>query len=267
MTHPQQPVVVFCWRGGERSRAVTNFLCLAGLAAQQLRGGHKLFRRHVQTYFEQGQWGRLLVLRGLTGVGKTRTLHRLAQRGVPILDLEGLANHRGSAFGALGLPPQPSQKQFEALLWDALRQLPPTGYLVTEGESRQIGRLRLPARLFQALQTETSLWLTANLDYRVQVVLEDYPAASRDKVLFAAPILGLKRRLGSARVDAYLALLAADRWDDLVRELMVDYYDPLYLHALPARRREIAIDQPDGLDRLRQVLAELLTQAPPEPEL
>lgn len=258
LTTPRQPVVVFCWRGGERSRAVTSFLCLAGLQASQLRGGHKVFRRHVLDFFEKGSWGRLLVLRGLTGVGKTRALHELAARGLPVLDLEGLANHRGSAFGALGLPPQPSQKYFEALLWDILRQVPADGYLVSEGESRQIGRLRLPQRLFEALQVETSLWLTAGLAYRAQVVLEDYPVVSRDKDLFAEPIIALKRRLGGERVAALLALLEADRWQELVCALMEEYYDPLYLHTFPARRVEIAIDRPDGLDRLQQAIATLV---------
>ncbi len=104
------PVVVFCWRGGMRSRALTSFLELAGIPARQLQGGHKAFRARVREFFETGEWGRLLVLRGLTGVGKTRLLLRLRDEGYPVLDLEGLANHRGSAFGALGLPPQPARR-------------------------------------------------------------------------------------------------------------------------------------------------------------
>ncbi len=106
----RQPVVVFCWRGGMRSRALVSFLNLAGVPTLQLRGGHKAFRAAVRDFFDQGRWGRLLVLRGLTGVGKTRLLKRLAGEGYPVLDLEELANHRGSAFGSVGLAPQPGQK-------------------------------------------------------------------------------------------------------------------------------------------------------------
>ena len=98
-----QPVVVFCWRGGMRSLALVQFLELAGVPARQLSGGHKGFRRMVLDFFEHGEWGRLLVFRGLTGVGKTEYLQRLAEKGYPVVDLEGLANHRGSAFGNLGL--------------------------------------------------------------------------------------------------------------------------------------------------------------------
>ena len=101
------PVIVFCWRGGMRSRALTAFLELAGTPARQLLGGHKAFRRLVLDDLEAGIWGRVLVLRGMTGVGKTVMLTRLTAEGYPVIDLEGLANHRGSAFGGLGLPDQP----------------------------------------------------------------------------------------------------------------------------------------------------------------
>ncbi len=257
------PVIVFCWRGGMRSRALTMFLDLAGIRARQLIGGHKRFRAHVRTFLDQGQWGRLLVLRGLTGVGKTRLLVRLAGQGYPVLDLEALANHRGSAFGALGLPPQPSQKEFEALLWDALRKIPPEGFAVTEGESRNIGKLVLPPRVYEALQRETSLWIEASLDYRVQVLLGDYPAAAELKAAFVAPIRALKRRLGGETVERLLDLLNADDWQQLVQELMVRYYDPLYNHTKPPRRLEIPIEPEErGLVRLKEGIARLLDQEP-----
>ncbi len=146
-----QPVVVFCWRGGMRSLALTQFLELAGVPARQLTGGHKGFRRMVLDFFEQGEWGRLLVFRGLTGVGKTEYLQRLAEKGYPVVDLEGLANHRGSAFGNLGLPPQPGQKMFESLLWDELRQIPRDAYVLAEGESRHIGRVSSAAQSLSGL--------------------------------------------------------------------------------------------------------------------
>ena len=98
--HPG-PVIVFCWRGGMRSRAMTSFMSLAGIPTRQLIDGHKGFRRKVLNFFEQPEWPPVFVLRGLTGVGKTQVLHKLQQQDYPVIDLEGLANHRGSAFGAL----------------------------------------------------------------------------------------------------------------------------------------------------------------------
>lgn len=253
------PAVVFCWRGGMRSYALTSFLDLAGVPARQLAGGHKAFRARVRDFFATGSWGRLLVLRGLTGVGKTRLLHRLETEGYPVLDLEGLANHRGSAFGGLGLGEQPGQKAFEAGLWDALRRIPPDGYALSEGESPHIGRLVLPPRLYAALQTEKTLWINASLDYRVGVILGDYPARQGLKKAFVRPINALRERLGAEAVGSLLHLLEEDRWEELVGRLMVDYYDPLYRHTQPDDRIEIDIEPlEEGLERLKRAIAKVL---------
>lgn len=254
------PVLVFCWRGGMRSRALTQFLELAGIPARQVSGGHKAFRALVRDFFERGAWGRLIVLRGLTGVGKTLMLERLAQGGVPVVDLEGLANHRGSAFGHLGLAPQPTQQMFEARLWDALRRVPVDGYAVAEGESRHIGRLMLPPRVHQALQSEISIWLEAPLEMRVRNILADYPARDNLKEEFAAPLRALKGRFGRQAVDEMLALLQAGAWEELVRELMVRYYDPLYRHTLPPRRLVVPLagDEGDDLARVEAAIAQAL---------
>lgn len=255
------PVVVFCWRGGLRSHSLTTFLNLAGIPARQLQGGHKAFRRRVVDFLERGEWGRLLVLRGLTGVGKTRILLQLAAEGYPVLDLEGLANHRGSAFGALGLPPQPTQKSFEALLWDELRNIPVGGYALAEGESKHIGRLVLPPRVYAALQQETTLWLNASLEHRVRVTLQDYPALDNLKSAFIPPIRALRPRLGGEAVERLLDLLETGDWESLVRELMVLYYDPLYNHTKAERRVEIDLEpEIAGLSRLKLAIGEVLEQ-------
>lgn len=260
----RRTVVVFCWRGGERSRALTTFLRLAGICAQQLRGGHKGFRRHVQEFFTAPRWGRLFVLRGLTGVGKTRFLHLLRERGHAVIDLEALAGHRGSAFGALGLAPQPGQKQFEARLWDQLCRLPADGWALAEGESRHIGKCLVPPSVYQSLQNETSLWLEASLETRVARILRDYPATSAHRELYRAPIAGLRRRLGSEAVARLLELLDGEDWPSLARELMVLYYDPLYRHTLPPRRIEINVDDEErGLLGIEAALSACLAEARP----
>ena len=253
------PVLVFCWRGGMRSRALATFFDLAGIPARQIEGGHKAFRAHVRGFFEQGHWGRLLVLRGLTGVGKTRLLLKLRAEGYPVIDLEGLAHHRGSAFCYLGLPTQPGQKEFEARLWDVLSSIPPDGYALAEGESRHIGRLILPQRVYEALQVETSLWIEASLDYRVRMVLDDYPACAELQQAFLRPLQLIRPRLGGEAHDRLVAHLQAGRWGDLARELMVLYYDPLYAHTLPERRVTVAIEpEVEGLARLRAAIAAIL---------
>ena len=254
----QGPVIVFCWRGGMRSLAMTSFMNLAGIHARQLSGGHKAFRSLVRSYFESQQWPPIYVLRGLTGVGKTQVLHRLAERGYPVVDLEGLANHRGSAFGALGLQPQPRQKMFETLLWDRLQQLESADYLLTEGESLHIGRLQVPKRFHQQMQVQTSLWLNASLEFRTRIILEDYPALDRLREQFEKPICALKERLGKKVVEQLLVFLNAGKWEELVRELMVHYYDPLYLHTRPEQRIEIDLEPfAEGLQRVVEAIDRL----------
>ncbi len=261
------PVIVFCWRGGERSRAMTSFFNLAGIPAKQVAGGHKAFRSHVLDYFDKADWGRILVLRGLTGVGKTAILKRLGAEGFPVIDLEGLANHRGSAFGNLGLPPQPGQKMFEALLWDALRKIAGDGYVLVEGESRHIGRVALPPRLHAAMQVEPSLWLQTSMENRVRCILDDYPARDEMKKEFERPILALKERLGGEMVERMLELLRAGKWDELTRELMMKYYDPLYRHTFPERRIDIDIDPFSGsLDPVRTAIGDILEGRYADPE-
>jgi len=252
------PVIVFCWRGGMRSLAMTSFLNLAGIHARQLSGGHKAFRSLVCDYFDQCEWPPIYVLRGLTGVGKTHVLHQLDAQGFPVVDLEGLANHRGSAFGSLGLAPQPSQKMFEALLWDRLQQLRSAKYLVTEGESLHIGRLLVPKRFHQAMQLQTSLWLQASLEFRIRIILEDYPARDQLRQQFEKPILALKERLGTKVIERLLAMLNAGEWEPLIQELMERYYDPLYLHTCPEDRIEIDLEPlPEGVRRVAETLQSL----------
>jgi tRNA 2-selenouridine synthase len=238
----KRPIIVFCWRGGLRSTAMTAFLHLCGLPVFQLRGGHKAFRRHVLDYFEHAQWARMLVLRGLTGVGKTRILEQLRCDGWPVLNLEDLANHRGSAFGAIGCPQQPSQKQFEALLWNELRHTNATDIILTEGESRHIGRVMLPKRLHAALQEETTLWLETDMSSRIRIIAEDYKVEHLPPQAFTEAIDALIPRLGHEEVQRLHTLLEHRDWEALIEKLMLQYYDPLYAHTKPESRIDIRVD-------------------------
>jgi tRNA 2-selenouridine synthase len=178
-----------------------------------------------------------------------------------VLDLEGLASHRGSAFGNLGLPPQPGQKSFEAHLWDELRRIPAGGYALAEGESKHIGRLVLPPQVYAALQTETTLWVNASLDYRTRIILDDYPAIDHLRAGFVRPLKALRPRLGGETVDRLLGLLERGEWEELVRDLMVLYYDPLYCHTRPQRRIEIDIEpEEQGLARLKTAIDQVLAE-------
>ena len=236
------PVIIFCWRGGMRSLAMTSFMNLAGIPARQLIGGHKAFRRIVCDYFDEYPWPKIYVLRGLTGIGKTRILQQLEKQGQPVIDLEKIANHRGSAFGSLGLGEQPGQKQFEARLWARLHELRDSPYLITEGESRHIGRRAVPPRFHQAMQQQPSLWLTTSMKLRTEVILADYPDLEQLHPAIARALNSLRERLGNKSVDQLQHLLEAESWHLLITRLMQDYYDPLYLHTKPQHHLEICYD-------------------------
>lgn len=254
------PAIIFCWRGGLRSHAITTFLNLAGIPARQLLNGHKGFRRKVCADFEQAHWPPIFVLRGLTGIGKTRILEELQQQNYPVIDLEGLANHRGSAFGGLGLTCQPSQKLFEARLWDRLDQLKDSHYLIVEGESRHIGRLTIPVNFHRAMQQQTSLWLTTPLQHRIRIILADYHDLPRHHADVERALLSLKERLGGKTIEQYRQLLAHHDWETLIAELMTNYYDPLYLHTRPEQRIEICYDTLEqGAEQVAAVIKQLTT--------
>ncbi len=239
------PVIIFCWRGGMRSLAMTSFMNLAGIPARQLSGGHKGFRSMVCDYFDHYQWPKIYVLRGLTGIGKTRILQRLEEEGQPVIDLEKIANHRGSAFGGLGLDKQPGQKQFEARLWARLDELRDSPYLITEGESRHIGRRAVPPRFHLAMQQQPSLWLTTSMALRTEVILADYPDLAQLHPAIARALNSLRERLGNSSVDQLLQHLDNEDWNLLIAKLMQSYYDPLYLHTKPQHHMEICYDSLD----------------------
>ncbi|MEO7245308.1 MAG: tRNA 2-selenouridine(34) synthase MnmH, partial [Rubrivivax sp.] len=168
--------LVYCWRGGQRSGSLAWFLSQIGYRTLQLDGGYKAFRAVVRAELDMlPARHRFIVLAGRTGSGKTRLLQRLAARGAQVLDLEGIAQHRGSVLGALPGRPQPSQKAFDTGVWQALRGFDPLRPVFVESESARIGRLRVPVALLDALHAQGEIRrVEMALPARVALLLEDY---------------------------------------------------------------------------------------------
>lgn len=222
-------ILVCCWRGGLRSRTVAAVLELTGYPAVQLVGGYKSYRNHIIGYFERFQpSGPLVVLHGLTGIGKTTFIERLRRSGSwTVLDLEGLAVHRGSAFGMLGLEQDLTQKRFESLLWEELRKIPAGIPIILEGESRRIGRVALPGDMYEAMRAGVKIWCEASLETRVRRLLDDYGREEYRGEMVAA-LDRIRKKLGG---DKYAELAGyLQRWElaPFVRELCVSYYDRNY---------------------------------------
>ena len=234
---PGKEVRLHCWRGGMRSGTVLWLLELAGFKVHLLDHGYKDFRRAVLASFAQPRQWR--VLGGLTGSGKTDVLHALAAApyAQPMLDLEGLASHKGSAFGAIGQPTQPTQEQFENNLAATLATLPTESPVWVEDESRQIGRLTIPPAIFEQLRSAPRWVLEVPRAARVAKLAAEYGAEAPAEL--AAAIERLQKRLGGLATTQALAAVEA-RDFALMVELVLDYYDKTYTYGLAQRPNEPA---------------------------
>ncbi len=228
---PHDPVVFHCWRGGMRSRSVLHFVRELGLeSATLLDGGYKSYRADVIQRLATFVPPPTFVLRGLTGVGKTLVLREI-ERLAPelVIDLEGLAGHRSSLLGMVGLEPC-SQKMFESRFAERIRR--PLGpVLIVEGESRKVGDAIVPPRMWDALDSGTNLELVASVERRVDVLTSDYLATPRGRDELRRQLPQVEARMAKSHVGPGLVvLLDAGRTDELVRLLLEHYYDPLYRH-------------------------------------
>lgn len=225
----RQPVVVFCWRGGLRSKSFSSVLETMGIPVTRLIGGYKAYRRFVNNYLNRMLPHKIIVLHGLTGVGKTEVLQNLQRMGISAIDLEGLAHNRGSVFGNIGMPPQPSQKMFEGRLAAELRRVEQSGYAVVECESRRIGRIILPRSLTDGMRDGLHILLYCSMDCRVQRLVEVYTAgADCNREALSKAISALEKRVGKAKVGELTAMLHEDCYAEVAGFLLQQYYDPLY---------------------------------------
>jgi tRNA 2-selenouridine synthase len=223
-----RPVLVNCWRGGLRSKTVASILELAGFRAVQLQGGYKAFRNHVIASFEPFRPpGPLVVLHGMTGIGKTAFLLGLRESDCSVVDLEGLACHRGSAFGELGLVQDLSQKRFETLLWDAFRSIPQGRPVIVEGESKRIGKVSLPGNMYEVMQESIKVWCGASLETRVRRLTGEYGRPEYREGMEAA-LTRLKKRLGGEKHAEIAGYLARWEMEPFMAELIRNYYDKVY---------------------------------------
>jgi tRNA 2-selenouridine synthase len=269
MTGGWRPLV-YCWRGGQRSGSFATILSQVGWRVELVAGGYKAWRSLVIAALDNPPASPVVVLDGNTGSAKTEILGLLARRGVQVLDLEGLANHRGSLFGHMP-GGQPGQKAFEGQIATALAALDPAKPLVVEAESSRVGNLALPKGLWAAMSAAPRVHIRASLPARAAYLARAYADLGGDSVRLAG-VIGLLRPAHSAEViDTWLALAATGQTEALAADLMLRHYDPRYeKHRARFTRpgdAEVAADDlsPEALPALADCIAAALPKLPPQP--
>ncbi|SDK59789.1 tRNA 2-selenouridine synthase [Catalinimonas alkaloidigena] len=253
---PQRRVLMHCWRGGMRSGSVAWLLQTAGFQVDTLVGGYKAYRHEVLEAFARP--ARLLVLAGETGSGKTAILRALAERGEQVIDLEHLAHHRGSAFGGIGLPAQPTTEQFQNALHATWATFDRARRVWLEDESFSIGQVQLPHPLWQQMKAAHVVQVQVPRHARVQRLVAEYGSLERDALAHA--ILTIQKRLGGQHVAATLDALRAGRLDEVAERLLV-YYDKSYQIGLQRRQAQattpVACTTGDPVRNAQQILQTL----------
>ncbi|MEO8001307.1 MAG: tRNA 2-selenouridine(34) synthase MnmH [Arenimonas sp.] len=237
--------LVYCWRGGMRSGAMVHILRQVGWSAAQLHGGYQAFRRHVVADLETlSPQFRYVVLCGKTGSGKTRLLEALDTMQAQVLDLEALAEHRGSVLGAIPEQAQPTQKRFETLLWQKLHSFDAGKPVFVEAESRKIGAVSLPMTLAAAMQTQGQLiTIETPFEARVKFLIVSYQHFLADSAGIKNLLEYLLELRGRETITRWQSLADNNEWTNLVEELLEQHYDPSYLRSAKMRSGHYAAAQ------------------------
>lgn len=253
--------LVYCWRGGQRSGSFATILQQVGWRAEVIEGGYRSYRRLVTAAMHDAPLRhRLVLLEGNTGTAKTELLHLLAGQGVQTLDLEGLAAHRGSVFGAVARP-QPAQKAFESALALALETHDPARPVLVEAESSKIGRCLIPPSVWTAMLAAPRIRLSAPLAARAEYLTRAYADLTSDPDALKTTLAALVPLQGRATVERWQKLAEDGALQQLAAELMERHYDPRYGKSrgrnAPEILAEIAADTlaPSALPRLAAKIA------------
>jgi tRNA 2-selenouridine synthase len=246
-------LLVYCWRGGMRSEAMAWLFSLADIETEILEGGYKSFRSHILEWLSEKR--KMIVLGGMTGSGKTHIIKYLKQYGQQVIDLEGLANHKGSAFGSLGQPPQPSTEQFANLLFEEWRLIDRALPVFIEDESLNIGSVFIPDDFYLNMQNAPAIILMMDFKTRLPRLLEEYSLYPPESL--KASIIKISKRLGGDNTREAIKAVEAGNFEKAI-EITLYYYDKAYLFGLKKKKSDniiyIEVNNDDIEDNAMRIL-------------
>jgi len=248
-------LLVHCWRGGMRSNNFSQFVSMAGVKSHTLKGGYKEYRNQALESFKKPL--QIILLTGCTGSGKSEVLRALKEHGEQILDLEGLANHKGSAFGGLLMPDQPTTEQFQNELFEEILSLDLSKRIWVEDESIAIGKIFLPTDFWQTMHQSPLVQMEVPKEVRIQRLVNEYGPADREAFL---EIMGkIVKRLGGQHYNtAKEKLLEGDMASTI--DVLLTYYDKAYLQSIDKRKDKVKFMIPWDGESVEEYVNTLINQ-------
>lgn len=235
---PEGELALYCWRGGMRSNSMAWLFNTSGIKSCTLEGGYKAWRRHIHDYFGKPIHN-LIVVGGMTGSGKTVILEEIEKRGGQVVHLERLARHKGSVFGHLGMPPQPSTEQFENELYTCLAEFKNRDPVYVEDESLAIGKVFIPRPFYSQMSSSAFVNIVVPFEDRVKRLVKSY--AGGETELLVSAIDHIERRLGSENANRVKNYILEQHMEKAVA-IVLEYYDKVYARSMGMHRRSEIIN-------------------------
>jgi tRNA 2-selenouridine synthase len=249
----EKQLLVHCWRGGMRSEAMAWLFSLAGLNVSVLDGGYKAYRHFILEKLNHKR--KFIILGGLTGSSKTHIINHLKRNDQQVIDLEGLANHKGSAFGALGQMTQPTTEYFANLLYDSWSKTSPERPVWLEDESRNIGTVFIPEEFYNNMQNSPAIVLIMDVKTRLPRLLREYTQFPKEALI--ASVIKISKRLGGDNTKEAISAIESDNFAKAI-EITLSYYDKAYLFGLNRKSSENIIYVETNTDNIEENAAKVL---------
>ena len=248
--YKDKTLIIHCWRGGMRSRTVTALLESLNYNVFQLEGGYKAYRAFLREKIENYNLkARIVLLCGMTGTGKTELLQQFKNS----VDLEGLAQHRGSLYGGIGLNPV-NQKRFENLLWQKLETLKNEKYIIVEGESKRIGNCIIPAFFWKSMKKGIIVEVKRTIEKRANAIIKEYLKNTKNIEEIKKVTMSLQRNISKKDKENVVKLLDKKQYQQAVIILLEKYYDILYTHTLKDTRYGYRVDNEDVMGAKKRLV-------------